>query len=318
MTTGTGHNSKNKISSGDITKVQSKEGAVGVSVGVSDDEAFKTNLSNSSHLLADMNASPLHLHVTTVEGALLQGKPPVSVPSSIISSHAHAHGSACGIRSSSRSRSNSRTRARSRSRDAGRLDGSQSPSVVSVSGYGSASASSSRRNSCSSIEDIEPDILTDKMGHEELTLPPGSCASSVSTLHTVNERMSEDALEDCHAFTDLKDVIRQIQATHSGSGDGQSQSQGPLGIGTGTSSRNSVNGGSIMEDPGHLLETLEEFEEGEEDDEIEEDDNQNQPQPPQAQPQDDDKNQVSVTAKKEDEKQKLLLLKKKKSGVVSN
>lgn len=305
MTTGTGHNSKNKISSGDITKVQSKEGALGVSVGVSDDEAFKTNLSNSSHLLADMNASPLHLHVTTVEGALLQGKPLVSVPSSIISR-------------SSRSRSNSRTRARSRSRDAGRLDGSQSPSVVSISGYGSASASasSSRRNSCSSIEDIEPDILTDKMGHEELTLPPGSCASSVSTLHTVNERMSEDALEDCHAFTDLKDVIRQIQATHSGSGDGQSQSQWPLGIGTGTSSRNSVNGGSIMEDPGHLLETLEEFEEGEEDDEIEEDDNQDQPQPPQAQPQDDDKNQV--TAKKEEDKQKLLLLKKKKSGVVSD
>lgn len=303
MTTDTDHNSKNKIPSGDITEVQSKEGTV--SVLISDDEAFKTNLSNSSHLLADMNASPLHLHVTTVEGALLQGKPPV--PSSIIS-----HGSG----RSSRSRSNSRTRARSRSRDAGRLDGSQSPSIVSVSGYGSAS--SSRRNSYSSIEDIEPDILTDKMGHEELT--PGSCASSVSTLHTVNERMSEDALEDCHAFTDLKDVIRQIQATHSGSGEGQGQNQGPhsIGIGTGTSSRNSVNGGSIMEDPGHLLETLEEFEEGEEDDEMEEDDNQDQPQD---QPQHQDNDNVrnhTTTAKKEEENQKLLLLKKKKTGVVSN
>lgn len=295
----TDHNSKNKIPSGDISpEVQSKEGTVSVNVNVSvnDDETFKTYLSNSSHLLADMNASPLHLHVTTVEGALLQGKPPV--PSSIIS---HGNGR------SSRSRSNSRTRARSRSRDAGHLDGSQSPSIVS--GYGSAS--SSRRNSCSSIEDIEADILTDKMGHEELI--PGSCASSVSTLHTVNERMSEDALEDCHAFTDLKDVIRQIQATHSGSGEGQGQ--GPHSIGTGTSSRNSVNGGSIMEDAGHLLETLEEFEEGEEDDEIEEDDNQNQPQDqPQAQSQakDDDKNHVAAK-KKEEEKQKLLLLKKKKT-----
>lgn len=301
MTTDTDHNSKNKIPSGDITEVQSKEGTV--SVLVSDDEAFKTNLSNSSHLLADMNASPLHLHVTTVEGALLQGKPPV--PSSIIS-----HGSG----RSSRSRSNSRTRARSRSRDAGRLDGSQSPSIVSVSGYGSAS--SSRRNSYSSIEDIEPDILTDKMGHEELT--PGSCASSVSTLHTVNERMSEDALEDCHAFTDLKDVIRQIQATHSGEGQGQNQGPHSIGIGTGTSSRNSVNGGSIMEDPGHLLETLEEFEEGEEDDEMEEDDNQDQPQD---QPQHQDNDNVrnhTTTAKKEEENQKLLLLKKKKTGVVSN
>jgi hypothetical protein len=292
MTTDTDHNSKNKIPSGDITEVQSKEGTVSVQLQVSDDEAFKTNLSNSSHLLADMNASPLHLHVTTVEGALLQGKPPV--PSSIIS-----HGSG----RSSRSRSNSRTRARSRSRDAttGRLDGSQSPSIVSVSGCGYGSASSSRRNSCSSIEDIEPDILTDKMGHEELT--PGSCASSVSTLHTVNERMSEDALEDCHAFTDLKDVIRQIQATHSGSGEGQGQGQNQGlhsigGIGTGTSSRNSVNGGSIMEDPGHLLETLEEFEEGEEDDEMEEDDNQDQPQDqPQTQPQDNDRNH-NTTAKK--------------------
>eukprot|EP01083_Nonionella_stella_P008546 24661_1 len=314
MTTDTDHNSKNKIPSGDITEVQSKEGTGSVPLQVSDDEAFKTNISNSSHLLADMNASPLHLHVTTVEGALLQGKPPV--PSSIIS-----HGSG----RSSRSRSNSRTRARSRSRDAttGRLDGSQSPSIVSVSGYGSAS--SSRRNSCSSIEDIEPDILTDKMGHEELT--PGSCASSVSTLHTVNERMSEDALEDCHAFTDLKDVIRQIQATHSGSGEGQGQGQNQGlhsigGIGTGTSSRNSVNGGSIMEDPGHLLETLEEFEEGEEDDEMEEDDNQDQPQD-QPQPQDNDNDNDNVrnhttTAKKEEEKQKLLLLKKKKTGVVSN
>jgi len=304
----TDHNSKNKIPSGDIsTEVQSKEGAVSVNVNVSvnDDETFKTYLSNSSHLLADMNASPLHLHVTTVEGALLQGKHPV--PSSIIS---HGNGR------SSRSRSNSRTRARSRSRDAGHLDGSQSPSIVSGYGSASASASSSRRNSCSSIEDIEADILTDKMGHEELI--PGSCASSVSTLHTVNERMSEDALEDCHAFTDLKDVIRQIQATHSGSGEGQGQ--GPHSIGTGTSSRNSVNGGSIMEDAGHLLETLEEFEEGEEDDEIEEDDNQNQPQDqPQAQSQakDDDKNHVAAK-KEEEEKQKLLLLKKKKTGVISN
>lgn len=271
----TDHNSNSKIPS--AIQSQSKERIVNA------DEAFKTNLSNSNHLLADMNASPLHLHVTTVEGALLQGKPPVSIPSSIIS-----HGSG------SRSRSNSRTRARSRSRSKydtreGAMDGSQSPSIIS--------ASSSRRNSYSSIEEIEPDILTDKMGHEELT--PGSCASSVSTLHTVNERMSEDALEDCHAFTDLKNVIRQIQATHSG--------EGPSGTntGTGTSSRNSANGGSIMEDPGHLLETLEEFEEGEEDDEIDED-----------QDKGDDKN--NVTEKNEEEKQKLLLLKKKKTCIDSN
>jgi hypothetical protein len=66
-------------------------------------------------------------------------------------------------------------------------------------------------SSISSLEDlgIDTDILTDKMGVLELNLKTQqeitqSLHKSLSNLPAVNERLRDESLEDCHAFTDLK------------------------------------------------------------------------------------------------------------------
>lgn len=66
-------------------------------------------------------------------------------------------------------------------------------------------------SSISSLEDqgIDTDILTDKMGVLELDLKAQqeisqSLHKSLSNLPAVNERLRDETLEDCHAFTDLK------------------------------------------------------------------------------------------------------------------
>mmetsp|Transcript_25514 Transcript_25514/g.60139 ORF Transcript_25514/g.60139 Transcript_25514/m.60139 type:complete len:265 (+) Transcript_25514:298-1092(+) len=66
-------------------------------------------------------------------------------------------------------------------------------------------------SSISSLEDqgIDTDILTDKMGVLELNLKDQqeiaqSLHRSLSNLPAVNERLRDETLEDCHAFTDLK------------------------------------------------------------------------------------------------------------------
>lgn len=66
-------------------------------------------------------------------------------------------------------------------------------------------------SSISSLEDqgIDTDILTDKMGVLELDLKAQqeisqSLHRSLSNLPAVNERLRDETLEDCHAFTDLK------------------------------------------------------------------------------------------------------------------
>ena len=56
---------------------------------------------------------------------------------------------------------------------------------------------------------IDTDILTDKMGVLELDLKAQqeisqSLHKSLSNLPAVNERLRDETLEDCHAFTDLK------------------------------------------------------------------------------------------------------------------
>ena len=79
---------------------------------------------------------------------------------------------------------------------------------------GSRSGSRSPANfdggsSISSQEGVDADILTDKMGTLELDLKEQQAASrglnnSLSNLPAVNERMSEETLDDCHAFQDVK------------------------------------------------------------------------------------------------------------------
>ena len=64
-------------------------------------------------------------------------------------------------------------------------------------------------SSLSSLEEvIDPDILTDKMGLVELDCKDHSSNrglnASCSNLPPVTERMSEETLEDCHAFSDVR------------------------------------------------------------------------------------------------------------------
>mmetsp|Transcript_21962 Transcript_21962/g.52275 ORF Transcript_21962/g.52275 Transcript_21962/m.52275 type:complete len:257 (+) Transcript_21962:320-1090(+) len=84
--------------------------------------------------------------------------------------------------------------------------GSESPLYRGNSSYNFDSGSS-----ISSLEDqgIDTDILTDKMGVLELNLKvqqeiTQSLHKSLSNLPAVNERLRDETLEDCHAFTDLK------------------------------------------------------------------------------------------------------------------
>ncbi|CAJ1958714.1 unnamed protein product [Cylindrotheca closterium] len=64
-------------------------------------------------------------------------------------------------------------------------------------------------SSISSLEDagFDTDILTDKMGHLDLDASSSKLNHSASNslhLHTVAERLSDETLEDTHAFTDIK------------------------------------------------------------------------------------------------------------------
>jgi hypothetical protein len=110
-------------------------------------------------------------------------------------------------------------------------------------------------SSISSLEVVDQDILTDRMGFQELDMEKQRSktellGSSSSSLQPVNERMSEDTLEDVRAFSDA--VARST-------GGGASVAS------SGLSRANSITTGG---DVGSLfLETLDE-EEDEEDDEV--------------------------------------------------
>jgi len=149
---------------------------------------------------------------------------------------------------------------------------------------------------------IDPDILLDRLGLVELEptylhhhnptdtstsssspFIPTSVSNNISSssslvtttpLPSLPERLSEETLDDCHAFTDFKVVMRPRLGSTSSQGESgtttptTSGSCGNLvGLLTGTLTRdNSVSGGSILGDAS-LLETLEEFEEDEEEEE---------------------------------------------------
>ena len=101
-------------------------------------------------------------------------------------------------------------------------------------------------SSISSMGDL--DILTDRMGFQELDMAKqkvdGGPGSSCSSLQPVNERLSEDTMEDCHAFND---VVRS----------------GSVASG-GHSRANSITTGG---DAASILETLDEIDESDEEDE---------------------------------------------------
>mmetsp|Transcript_27646 Transcript_27646/g.77468 ORF Transcript_27646/g.77468 Transcript_27646/m.77468 type:complete len:268 (+) Transcript_27646:605-1408(+) len=84
--------------------------------------------------------------------------------------------------------------------------GSRSP--VSTSRHNSVNYDGG--SSISSLDEgIDPDILTDKMGFLELDLKQQqesaqNLNASFSNLPPVTERMSEETLDDCHAFCDVR------------------------------------------------------------------------------------------------------------------
>eukprot|EP00978_Attheya_sp_CCMP212_P016666 scaffold43901_cov52-Attheya_sp.AAC.2 len=120
----------------------------------------------------EANAAPLHLHsLRGIDHAVLQG---IQHPS----------------RSRQSSRSSSRSRRRSRSHSSG---GSMSP------------RGGSETVSLPDIDD-DQDILLDKYGFQELEPPPPGPhhVHAMSSLAPVTERLSEETLDDVHAFADLE------------------------------------------------------------------------------------------------------------------
>jgi hypothetical protein len=81
-------------------------------------------------------------------------------------------------------------------------------------------------SSISSLDDIvDLDILTDRAGFIELDLSESQrkmhlSRENVSNLPSVNERMSEDALEDVHAFSDVARSSNASRANSIGTGGG--------------------------------------------------------------------------------------------------
>jgi hypothetical protein len=126
------------------------------------------------------------------------------------------------------------------------------------------------------MEFLDEDILTDKMGMLELESQPCHVKPLLeqqgNKLPSVNERMSEETLDDVHAFSDFRNVIRQMKITSST----PSNETGNSGTISSTSSDGARSiGGSSFVDQGHLLETLLEFEEDDDEDEEEDDEKKN-------------------------------------------
>lgn len=213
----------------------------------------EVGISSSPELISlstddDVNAAPLHLHAMRFPVRLHGTGTPKKLSSNI---------NASSSRSSSLSRSSRPT-----SRDP-----SPSPSDHPVL-YMTASTSSRPSSLTGDHNDllcgfnIDPDIFLDRHGLEELDLESLTsekhwkdghvCVASISGLPSVNERMSEESMDDCHAFTDLRNVIKQNLGS-TGSVGGCSDSV--------RSRDGSVTGCSIMGDVSCQLETLEEFEE---------------------------------------------------------
>lgn len=171
------------------------------------------------------------------------------------------------------------------------------PSLGGVANTGSTTPSGGYGGDTGSLESpgiiVDADILLDRLGIEELECPGfidngnsgihsglgaptergggiisiSTCGGHSSSLPSVNERMSEESMDDCHAFTDLKNVIRQsglgtsTNCSVMNMGIGINNNMSSSGVEPSKSRDGSVTGGSILGDASCLLETLEEFEE---------------------------------------------------------
>jgi len=193
------------------------------------------------HFEDEINAAPLHLHAIRTP-ARLQGNTSLN---SITKANMPRS------RSSSRSRTSSRNTSRDTSPCPSDIAGGIILTRVSSTNSSIAGDLDSSITSGGVQINIDPDILLDRMGMDASPTMNDSLSGSITFLPCLNERMSEESLDDCHAFTDLRNVIRQIPSASAGSGGGDPA----------RSRDGSVAGGSILGDASCLLETLEEFEE---------------------------------------------------------
>uniref|UniRef100_A0A7S1D2I4 Uncharacterized protein n=1 Tax=Cyclophora tenuis TaxID=216820 RepID=A0A7S1D2I4_CYCTE len=202
-------------------------GSGGGQRGGAESQAHNQQTKSANYFYTDEDLPPLRLNATRVQERLSSSTSALCVPNNLMTK---------------RRRSLDLTKPRSRSR---------SPSLTKEDG-----------SSVSSLEDFDSDILTDRMGLEELPADglsggsaSGSLHVSVSSLPPVNERLSEDTLEDVHAFSDIQSQPNLKKSTG-----------GSRGTGTSTSVGGSSRGGSIADVGSVQLETLDECEDEETDD----------------------------------------------------
>eukprot|EP00561_Arcocellulus_cornucervis_P014520 CAMPEP_0185802756 /NCGR_PEP_ID=MMETSP1322-20130828/2176_1 /TAXON_ID=265543 /ORGANISM="Minutocellus polymorphus, Strain RCC2270" /LENGTH=339 /DNA_ID=CAMNT_0028498531 /DNA_START=110 /DNA_END=1129 /DNA_ORIENTATION=- len=192
--------------------------------GISTEEA---NVGEQSE--DDLEAAPLHLH-TLREPALLRGLPSSSVRA--------------------RSRSGSRSRTSSRDASPSPMDGnhhrrkSSGLMTTAIANFGtpaesipgSASAAPTTQTTASSVSgtasdagsDLDPDIFLDRLGFDSDLEPPSpheitprgdlalgsTWGHSSQPMPSLNERMTEDSLEDAGAFADLVSTLHTSLRAH--------------------------------------------------------------------------------------------------------
>jgi len=146
----------------------------------------------------EINAAPLHLHAMRTS-ARLQGN---------ISLHSTNKVTTSRSRSSSRSRPSSRNASRDTSPCPSDIAGGLCLTRASSTNSSIAGDMDSSITSGGVHINIDPDILLDRLGMDASPTMNDSCSGSIKSLPCLNERMSEESLDDCHAFTDLRNVIR--------------------------------------------------------------------------------------------------------------
>lgn len=241
----------------------------------------------------DANAAPMHLHALRIP-ARLRGRVAPPVPEGMQRSRSTSR-SRSGRQKGGGGRSRSNPSSRSSSplpTTGGRIPKSPSGDAWST-GYESNSSpivaggktseagttgtenpsSASVYSAQSTLDGVDPDILTDRLGFIDLDPPlpheihlgplaaptpnggPNGGGGGGAGLTPVNERVSDETLDDCHAFQDLTYPVRNntFAAGTAPSTGGSSIASGSVGSVSGRQSRDgslagSLTGGSVMGD----------------------------------------------------------------------
>eukprot|EP00956_Cyclotella_meneghiniana_P011880 scaffold16701_cov64-Cyclotella_meneghiniana.AAC.8 len=182
--------------------------------------------------------------------------------------HFHALRSPAKLKGTATVGNGRRSRSSSRSRPGSRKN-SNSPNRGTVSPGGSLKGGDAGSVASSIDEDLDPDILLDRGGFQELD--PKLTEENVQrmlkkhlsdrTMPTLNERMCDDTMDDSHAFQDLKFVKKN----KGGSGDGSPSNGSLVQNESDEASDADIHRGSLTNFTG--LEALDEEEEDDDDEE---------------------------------------------------